>query len=386
MRSQKKIAIKTVKQKNLIINNIIKVIEENNHFLILGHRNPDEDCLASMVALGLILTKFYKDSKIYIDSKVNENYQYLLNICKYNSINIINSIEEVDSNLSTIIVCDTAKHSLLEVYNSIDRFNNKGICKIEFDHHIGADSEYIGDKKISFIAHASSTCELVGQFMLNLSKKKTLLEKYHIDDLFSRNIILAILTGIIGDSKMGQFLKSKNEIKYYNIFSSMFNKLLKEKTVKESNFSSKEQVFTALERLSENEAKFYNIMIGKKKFSKSIGYVTLTKEEMDPLIKEFKTDTIVSVSRTVADELAEQSKKLSLVCYYDDPKISNLIQFRIRRSKDYKVFDLRTILKTFSIADGGGHEGAIGFRFPRNKITNIDEFVEDLINKIEGIL
>jgi hypothetical protein len=107
---------------------------------------------------------------------------------------------------------------------------------------------------------------------------------------------------------------------------------------------------------------------------------------VETLRGEFDNDTIVSVARGVADVLAEESKWLGLVCYPDPPDESDLVQFRLRRSHRYKTMDLRTVLKRFSIANGGGHEGAIGFRVPKEKIEDLEDHVETLIRGIEDLI
>ena len=61
-----------------------------------------------------------------------------------------------------------------------------------------------------------------------------------------------------------------------------------------------------------------------------------------------------------------------------------LIQFRMRRNFNYKRFDLRKVLEIFSISNGGGHEGAIAFRFRENEIKNIHNYVAELSEKTES--
>ncbi len=95
---------------------------------------------------------------------------------------------------------------------------------------------------------------------------------------------------------------------------------------------------------------------------------------------------MVNVARAVANELAEESGRLSLVAYYDKPELSDLVQFRVRRSQAYKKYDLRKMLELFSIEDGGGHEGAIGFRLPRAVIDDYMAFIQGLIEGLEKIL
>ena len=97
-------------------------------------------------------------------------------------------------------------------------------------------------------------------------------------------------------------------------------------------------------------------------------------------------DTIVSTARVIADTLAEESGKLGLVAYYDNPSRSDLVQFRLRRAAGWKKYDLRGFLTLFSIANGGGHEGAIGFRIPRSQIPDFRGYVSSLVEGIEAAI
>lgn len=380
----KKTNIETIHEKNSIIRNIFDTIESHNDFLILGHKNPDEDCISSMVAFSLILSKFNKRVKLYFSDYVHEHYEYLINICKYNSIEIYYSDEFNLDDIDTIVVCDTPKPSMIDAPPSITGLLSKdSIRVIEIDHHVGADSEYIGNRGYCLVTEASSACELIGLLGLKLCNRKDLLTKYNISDPFSRNLVLSILSGIIGDTKMGKYIKSSREKKYYQIFSTKYNNILLKETTKSSNFSNKNQVFDELLRLSELEAHCFNYIINRKKFSSSIGYVVLDQESMKPLFEGCDNDTIVTVTRTIADILAEESGKLSMIVYYDSPERSNLIQFRVRRSEGFKKYDLRTVLKVFSIENGGGHEGAIGFRVPKDSVDDIFKYADSLISGIE---
>jgi nanoRNase/pAp phosphatase (c-di-AMP/oligoRNAs hydrolase) len=356
-------------------------------FLLLGHKNPDEDCIASMVAFALLAAKFSKDIFIYLGKQIHEHFQYLLNICTYNSIPILYEGDPLPVPIDTIVLFDTAKPSMIEADSRVGRIiDDENTLKIEIDHHLGADSDYFGQKGYCLVTEASSSGELVGHILLRLRNRKRLLKRFQINDLFSRNIVLAILTGIIGDSKMGLYLKSKREKKYYTVFSAMFNELLAEKTTRRTNFSDMQQVFQEIQRLSRNEEQCFNYFIERKRFSDKIGYVVLEEQDIESLTREFDNDTIVSVARGVADILAEESKWLGLVCYYDPPEQSDLIQFRLRRSHLYKEIDLRMVLKTFSISNGGGHEGAIGFRIPKSEVEDLGSCVAELIRGIEDLI
>lgn len=379
--------INTIKERNQIAYKIISAIVERKSFLICGHENPDEDCVSSMVAFAILLTKFDKTVQIYINGRVNENLNYLLNICRYNSIKLINAKSNIKRNVDTIVICDTAKKSMLDINDRIrSLFKKKEIIKIEFDHHIGGDSEYIGDMEYSMVDEASSASELIGFIALKLRNMKDVLMQFFIFDPFSRNFILAILTGIVGDTNMGQFLKSRREKVYYNIFSRMYNTMLMKLTVRETNLNQIEDVSMALHSITMQEEECYHYIISKKQSSNSIKYILLKEKEMDYIKKHYDYDILVNVVKSTADELAEESGKLGMIAYYDDHDKDKLYQFRIRRSHSFKKVDLRQLLEKFNITNGGGHEGAIGFRFPVNTIDNFDEYTLNLISKVEKIL
>jgi diguanylate cyclase (GGDEF)-like protein len=381
-RSPKK-EFKDIKEQNLIIRNIIDAIDRNNSFLVAGHVNPDEDCISSMIAFALLLKKLNKEVVIFFDDKRHNNFKYLLNICKYNSISIISKNVNI-KNITALVICDTPKTAMVEPSPEIKSLlKNRNIRKIEIDHHLASDSEYIGDHGYCMVTEANSSSELVGKIILKLNKMKSMNSKYEYNDLLTRNIVLAIITGIIGDTRMGQFIKSEKLKRSYVYFINLFNDILKKKTTKKTNFSTKEQIFQEIIKLSSDEEKCFHRVIMMKKFTKHVGYIIIKQDEMKELLNDFENDTIVSVVRTVADALAEDSKKISIVAYYDDPKTSDLVQFKVRRSQKYKGFDLREILDFFSIKNGGGHEGAIAFRISKEAIFDIDEYVKKLISGIE---
>ncbi|MBN2323892.1 MAG: DHH family phosphoesterase [Spirochaetes bacterium] len=385
--AMQKIPIVSIAEKNRTIKNIIDAMLTREHFLIIGHENPDDDCIASMVAFSLLLVKFDKDVKMFIKGQVHEHFHYLLNIARYNSIRLVDHVDGETGPIDTLVVCDTPKPSMIEKDEGLNRLMQDDTVRIiEFDHHMGADSVYIGDEGYRLVTEASSAAELIGHLTFKLNNRKDLLERYQTKDLFSRNLVLAILTGIIGDTKMGQFLKSGRERRYYQIFSGIFNNLLAKETTKDTNFANMEEVFNELQRLSRKEEACYNYFIDRKKFSPSVGWVALSERDMRGLFKRCGIETVVSVARAVCDTLAEESGKISLVAYYDNPDESDLVQFRMRRSQGFKTFDLRKILEIFAIENGGGHEGAIGFRLEKDRFDDLEKFVAMLLEGVEKVI
>jgi nanoRNase/pAp phosphatase (c-di-AMP/oligoRNAs hydrolase) len=380
-------SIRKLRQKHRIMDNIIAALADRQGFIILGHDTPDEDCLASMVAIGLLAVKFSKPAAIYLGKAVHEHFQYLLNICTYNSIGLLYQDDPLPAPADTLVLCDTAKPDMIEASAEIrGLITDSRIRKIEFDHHIGGDSAYFGDEGYRLVTEASSSGELIGQLVLRLRGRKHILRRFQIHDLLSRNIVLAVLTGIIGDSKMGAYLKSRRERRYYRMFSTMFNRLLTRRTYRTSNFADMTQVFDEIERLTDNERGCYSRFYDQRRYSERFGYVVIDEKQIEKLCRTFGADTIVSVARALTDRLANESGCLGLVCYVDNPSVSDLVQFRIRRSQHYRKFDLRRILEEFSFQNGGGHEGAIGFRIPKSQSKDLAAYVVDLIAKVEALV
>jgi nanoRNase/pAp phosphatase (c-di-AMP/oligoRNAs hydrolase) len=379
-----KMSIRSNREKNTIIDRIIDAFREKDGFLILGHKSPDEDCIASMVAVSLLLSKFTREVSICLSGSVNPHFHYLLNICRYNAISVLGSCGALERSYGAVVVCDTPKPSMIEQLGHVrPLMESPGTLIIEIDHHIGGDSEYIGNEGYRLVTEASSTSELVGHLAFKLSAKRDLLERFQIEDLLSRNLVLAILTGIIGDTNMGQFLGSRRERKYYKYFSSVLNRILIAKTVKETNFSNIEDIFIELQKHSSKEEKCFDFVMSRKRFSASIGFVLLSDDEMNALGQICDNDTFISVTRAAANTLAEESGKLGLVVYTEGKGDKALVQFRLRRSHLYRGLDLREVLSRFAIADGGGHEGAIGFRMPGRDLVDIEDYVARLLSGIE---
>lgn len=364
-----------IHEKNKITDSIIRVISEKNNFIVIGHKNPDEDCVASMVAVSLILVKFYKKASIYIVDKVHENLDYLLKIARYNSIQIIDDPAWTEKDIGAVIACDTPKGSMLALNPRIkELILSKRVPVIEIDHHIGADSKYIGDEGLRLVTEASSASELIGFLALKLSKRSELLAEYGNVEIFTRNLVLSILTGIVGDSKMGKYIKSRREQRFYGIYSCMYNNILGRETVKNTNLFDIAQVFEEIQKLSRDEAGCFEFFKSRIVFEGGMGYAFVDDNGMAELRNRFADDTIITTVRSVADTLAEKAGSLSLVAYDDSDGPSGFVQFRIRRGQNYKDVDVREFIEMLSIKNGGGHEGAIGFRISRSECGDPADF------------
>jgi len=385
-RKHTKSSIDNIKERNRIIRRILDLIAEGEHFMVMGHKQPDEDCISSMIALSLLIRNFFKKVTLVIPRKINSKFQHMINICRYNFIEIVYSDEKPPLDVSALFVLDTPKPSMMEDFAGLDDIMKlRNIPIVEIDHHLEADSAYIGDENYRLVDVASSACELVALIAYKMNSAKDLREQFQIGEVFSRNFVLSVLTGIIGDTQMGKYLKSNREKWFYHLFSNLFNEMLVQKTHQDSrNLSTMKEVFSELKKLSNQEdACFRFMMRHQNQFTTRVKQVIVPPEESEEFSRNFDHETIVAVARYTADVLSESSGYLSLVAYYDDRPDSDLIQFRVRRNHHYNKLDLREILKDFKIDNGGGHPGAIGFRIPEGEISDINQYCEALSQGME---
>jgi nanoRNase/pAp phosphatase (c-di-AMP/oligoRNAs hydrolase) len=379
--------IASIAEKNRIVQRFVDAFESMDRFLLIGHRNPDEDCIAAMVAFGLLASKLNKEVYVYLYGAVHDQYSYLLNICTYNAIDILHDDGALPSGIQAVVALDTPKPSMLETSEAIQALiADPAVRRMEIDHHLGADSAYFGDPGYRLVCAASSASELVGYVALKMSE----MPRYEADQgaggFLARNFVLAVLTGIIADSRMGKYLQTKRERWFYERFSSLFDRLLAQKTAAGSgNFTSKEEVFKAIATLSSEEEECYRRMMGSRRKLDSLEYVILNEPETATFHSLYGEEVFTTIAKAVADSLAEDGGKLGLVAYPDDPSVSDLAQFRLRRCHSYRSLDLRDVLPGIGATNGGGHPGAVGFRFEKSAIGDFVSFAQGLAAKIDAL-
>lgn len=378
--------IKTIAQKMRITNNILDEMLSKDAFLLAGHKNPDTDCIASLAACALLLRKLQKEAAIFLPGPMSEQFNYLLAICKYNGITVIYGRETIPDNISVMIILDTPKPEMIAMNSAVRaRFDDPAVRKIEIDHHLETDAAYAGDEGYCLVSAASSTCELIGCLAFKLITRR--LEGVKLEDFFTRNIALALLTGVVGDSHMGKYLKTSKERRIYNAFTTIFDRLLIEKTIKNSrNLASMEDIFDVIQRFSVQEKRCFDSLVALKERSRFVAFIYLGKEASAELFTRYGVEPIVNISKAVADTLAEESGNLGMVVYHDDKSQSDYVQFRLRRSSQFGALDLRTILVHCNISNGGGHPGAIGFRVKEADIPDSRAYLLELLARIDQLV
>jgi diguanylate cyclase (GGDEF)-like protein len=379
--------IPTIAERTRTIDRILALIEAKSNFLLLGHELPDEDCVSSLVAMALLVTKFGKSVSIYIRDAIPDQLSFLMNMCSYNKIPVHTGPVYVGARPDTVFVLDTPKPDMVAHNPDILAFiADPTIPIVEFDHHLSADAAYSGDAEYCMVTKATSTCELIALFCSKLAKKGDILAKYGIEELFTRNLVLCMLTGIIGDTRMGVNVKSNRETFFYKFFSKRLSTILQKTKHKDSsNYGSMRDISASLQALSVEERDLHQMLLDHARYAGRIGYMTLDAEESINILSRVDYTVFVKVIKSVTDFISEQSGMIGMTVYYDMPEVSDLIQFRIRLSRNVTEIDLRAILLDFEINDGGGHPGAIGFRIPKDEMRDLDAFVSRVLERLEAL-
>ncbi|UTC61856.1 DHH family phosphoesterase [Treponema sp. OMZ 787] len=384
----KKIKPISIGRKNAVMERIFDLIYTKSSFLLLGHKHADEDCISSVVAFGLFLRKFGKTVNIFLEDFVPDNLSFFAEICRYNSISLF--VKDVTEKISpdVVVILDTPKPDMIASNDDIEVFlKDKKLPKVEIDHHFAADADYSGDVDYRLTLRASSTCEIIGQICLKLEKRPEILKKYGINELYSRNIVLAMLTGMIGDAKMGNYLFKRRDKAFYNYFLKKFNSILHEQFNEGSkNISSVNEIVDVMEKLSDEDARLYESIMKNTSYDGRVGVIILDEKQSNALSSGIDYNQFLGVIKRATDNIAEKVGGVGISAYFDPAEISDKIQLRIRASGDVKGIDLRPILSEFSITDGGGHPGAIGFRFPRTEIKDLPGYVDKISKRVKILI
>lgn len=170
----KEIEKRTKVRARVIAHALLNLVNESNKVYIMGHVNPDIDCLGAAVGLFSAISGLNKECYIVLDN-VNNSIKPIMEKIKsekdYNHafINSARAITEIDDN-SLLIVVDVHSKGHVENIKLVER--SKKIVII--DHHRKSTSS-IEMTLLSYIEpYASSTSELVTEIIQYMSEKPQL--------------------------------------------------------------------------------------------------------------------------------------------------------------------------------------------------------------------
>ena len=166
----------------------LSFIEDSTEITIVGHLNPDGDCLGALIGMKNFISQRYKDKRVSI--VVPTSYPSTLSFLDPDKKIFINELQPLESKIAVencdLLICmDLSSPSRVEKLEESIR-SSKG-RKVLIDHHL--DPESFADLTFSF-TKISSTCEIT----------YWLLKKCNQTELLSTNILEPLCVGLITDT------------------------------------------------------------------------------------------------------------------------------------------------------------------------------------------
>ena len=382
----------------------IEVIDSSSSFLFSGDIDPDS--VGSMLSLSLYLNQLDKKVFLVIPDTLGENLDFFEKIIHYNSIEILRSqedIEAVKDDIETIIFCDTANTKLVPFYPFIsESLLSKKPKVVEIDHHFGADSEELTDYGIKLFRNANANTEIIGTVLEMLHEKNP----QGPNPFSQRNIILGLITGMLGDTVGGKVIHYKED---YDYWMEKLGDQLKEITrwrdsddkrgedCKDSKFGDPKQILNYLNRLTEDQEVCFDLLNARIELKGKMGFLNLlpsTYEVVKESCHKFESDWFVDIMNFLVNAVPEKSEHAGVVVFEGkNAEGEACIFIKVRRAVTFSGVDLRTgedkIKELFGdlYMGGGGHAGAVSFRIhlleEKEFLTRLENLFAFFNNAIE---
>lgn len=309
---------------------ILKIIEENNSFLITTHINPDGDAIGCELALAYFLRKLNKEFYIINHSSTPDNYLFLDDeklIKKYHP-----SLDEIILNVDVIIAVDF--NQLGRVRSMMNVFEKSKAYKIVIDHHRNPQN-FVNE--IFTDIDAPATGILIYQLIKN----------YDVN-LIDQKIAEALYAAIMTDTGSFRFERITPEV--HLIIADLISK-------------GADPTYIYNKIYNENSYKrillFGNSILNMKLTDdQRIAYMILDQETLnrfnDPE-SEFDTDGFINFCLSV------KSVTVGLLFY----ELPNTVKVSLRSKGKFPV---NKLAEKFG---GGGHLNAAGIRFEGMKLNDV---------------
>ena len=297
-------------------NEITKLLEKNNNFLITSHKNIDGDAIGSELALYFILKKLNKKAIILNEDRLPRIYNFLpdsdkVYCLKDNYINL--------KNIDVGIIVDCSNFERIEGTYKIFK-NIKNIINI--DHH--NSNEKYGD-----LNYIDSLASSVGEIIYDLIKFINL-------DLLDEKISTCLYTAIITDT--GSFRYSNVSSKTFSVVSDLVSQGIKPNFIADNiynrnTYSGLKLLGKALLTLEVDESNY-------------VSWLTITRDMLNNTeANDEEVEGIIDVTRTL------ENTEVSIL--FRETK-DNKIKVSFRSKGDFNVN------KFAGKFNGGGHPNSAG--------------------------
>lgn len=328
-------------------NKLLSYIKNAKNIIILSHHNPDADAVGSSLALYLTLKKLKKNVHIILPNEFpaflnwmpQSNKIILFEKQKENATRLLQS-----SNLIFLLDCNAFKR--LGTEGLAELAQNTTIPKILIDHHRFPEKYF---NAYFFNDKASSSCELIYQFIHHLKLEKNL----------DKKIAQCLYTGLITDT--GSF-------KYDSVTSETLEIAAHLMKFKINHTLIQQQIF---DTYSYNRLKLVGYALSKKlKYLKeyNTAYIALSQKELKSFnFQKGDTEGLVNYGLSIKDVV------LSALLTETD----KLIRISLRSKGN---LDVNAIARKYF--NGGGHKNAAGGQM----YTSLDEAIKTFENVVKSIL
>jgi nanoRNase/pAp phosphatase (c-di-AMP/oligoRNAs hydrolase) len=354
-------------------------IQSNETFLFSADIDPDS--VGSMLSLALYLRMMGKQVYIVLSSSLRENLDHLEKMIAYNKIHTLRNADEiagVKDVVEAIIFCDTANSKLVPFFPFIsEHLLSRKLPVIEIDHHFGADSEKLADQAVTLYQNANATTEITGELLKKIHQKNPNLPH----PFNQRNIVISILTGILGDTMGGRVVPHKQS--YVQWVGTLGNKLKRNTRWRKPNgvrsgddrktkFSNPQQIQEYLTRLSSEQEACIAALKKRMVTDGEVGSLNLlnsTYSEVADFCRPFDSPWFTYILGFLLSQIPDPSTKVGFLYFHGkNAEDKDCIYIKMRRSGQYSGIDLRTtechLRNVFQdkYMGGGGHPGAVSFR------------------------
>lgn len=309
-------------------NEITKLLEKNNSFLITSHKNIDGDAIGSELALYFILKKLNKKPIILNQDRLPRIYNFLPDSDKVHCLedNYINI-----KNIDVGIIVDCSNFERIEETYKIFK-NIKNIINI--DHHNS-------NKKFGKLNYIDSGASSVGEIIYDLIKFINL-------DLLDEKISTCLYTAIITDT--GSFRYSNVSSKTFSIVSDLASQGIKPNLIADNIYNR--NTYSGLKLLGEA---LLTLEVDKSNY---VSWLTITRDMLNNTeANDEEVEGIIDIARTL-----ENTEVSILFRETKDHKIK--VSFRSKGD-----FNVNEFAGKFN---GGGHPNSSGC-VCSGKITEVKE-------------
>ncbi|MDI3537347.1 MAG: cyclic-di-AMP phosphodiesterase [Eubacteriaceae bacterium] len=172
---------------------LAELIKEADNVLLMGHQNPDMDCLGSAIGLLGVCRALDKEARIIIreiNYSIKSMFEYLLEKGDYQEAFITpKEVEEFKQEKTLVIIVDTQNGNFLEMPELPEQVSKV----VVIDHH-RLSGKSIANAIMTYTeSYASSTCELVTELIQYIDEKEKTVDAVEAN---------ALLAGICMDTKM----------------------------------------------------------------------------------------------------------------------------------------------------------------------------------------